>query len=484
LHNDNYISQPGSKFEDGDRANSSDIAAVVNASKGMRVFIMRKWMKDLRALIILVAACIGLPVFAFAASPIGSLERVNQSGEVSGWGLDPDTSSQSITINLYVDGPLGEGTFIGATTANVARVDVNRVTGVSGDHGFLWQLPAGYAGTPRQLYAYAVDTSGNGIATVLPGSPFPLSGRTSSATENTILGAFNVSPAVMVGAKSVSGAFKNSPITITTADAFAGAIFSLTWKGKQFLNSFDHGRELQSASSFDGLGECFNPTEAGSSDDAHNSMSTSKLVSLSALGNVLQTRTQMAFWLKPNESSYSNCGSVQRGANATALSSHFLDKIVTVGFQGMPNVIEHKVTFHVAEPHANGLFEALTGYMPESFSKFWSYDPVAKTLAPLSDGPAEQDLPVILATADGSYAMGVYSPDEPQAPGLGYGRYKFGGAGATTKWNCIFRETNLTIRDYTYRCYSIIGSLNDVRDSMNRLFLYFRGTPSLPSVPN
>ena len=62
-----------------------------------------------------------------------------------------------------------------------------------------------------------------------------------------------------------------SEIVITTTSRLAGAIHSLTWNGKEFIDSFDHGRQLQSASNFDAgtpiTGETFNPTEAGSRDD-------------------------------------------------------------------------------------------------------------------------------------------------------------------------------------------------------------------------
>jgi hypothetical protein len=75
----------------------------------------------------------------------------------------------------------------------------------------------------------------------------------------------------------------------------------------------------------------------------------------------------------------------------------------------------------------------------------------------------------------------VYSPDQPQLPGLGYGRYRFDSqnpADATTKWNCLFREKNITVRDYTYRCYSIVGTLSDVTNAMTDLDAYFRAIPA------
>src|ERR1700733_3779192 len=62
--------------------------------------------------------------------------------------------------------------------------------------------------------------------------------------------------------------FDGSEIVITTASRLAGAIHSLTWKGREFIDSTDHGRQLQSALNLNvstpQTGETFNPTEAGS----------------------------------------------------------------------------------------------------------------------------------------------------------------------------------------------------------------------------
>ena len=77
-----------------------------------------------------------------------------------------------------------------------------------------------------------------------------------------------------------------SEIVITTTSRLAGAIHSLTWNGREFIDSHDHGRQLQSASNLDLEGpfhvETFNPTEAGSRADGAGPTSTSRLLWLSA----------------------------------------------------------------------------------------------------------------------------------------------------------------------------------------------------------
>jgi hypothetical protein len=84
-----------------------------------------------------------------------------------------------------------------------------------------------------------------------------------------------------------------SEIVITTTSRVAGAIDSLTWDGREFIDSHDHGRQMQSASNLDLGGgffnECFNPTEAGSMHDGAGPTSTSRLLWISASGRDLAT---------------------------------------------------------------------------------------------------------------------------------------------------------------------------------------------------
>lgn len=166
---------------------------------------------------------------------------------------------------------------------------------------------------------------------------------------------------------------KGQPLTIGASKSrFAGAIDSLTFRGAQYINAADHGREWQSASSFDNFGECFNPTQAGSLIDGSGSTSTSVVLSLSNANNVLTGKTQMAFWLPPGYNYGRQCGSssATTSQNKTSLSNHTLTQTVSVGYAGVLNLIGYNTSFYVAEAHTNGVFEAGTAYMPSAFSKF------------------------------------------------------------------------------------------------------------------
>jgi len=266
-------------------------------------------------------------------------------------------------------------------------------------------------------------------------------------------------------------------LTISSSSRFAGAICSVNWNGKEFINQDDHGRELQSASSFDGLGECYNPTEAGAEANGAGDTSTSKLLSFNASGRQINSSTQMAFWTNPNQPYPAGCGTdtnIKVAQNNTALSNHILTKQITVGYSGIPNAIEYLVNFYVPEHHTAATFESLTGYLNQDFSSFWTFVPATQTLTALSPGPGEQSIPVIFSTADSQYAMGIYSPDLPQQgfSGLGYGRFNFLSQN-TMKWNAVFRRYDTPIGNYNFRLYVVVGSLLDVSNGITSVYKKF-----------
>ncbi|MGU3540439.1 hypothetical protein [Methylobacterium sp. A54F] len=287
------------------------------------------------------------------------------------------------------------------------------------------------------------------------------------------------------GRLEIAKPYGGSEIRIGVSSRTAGAIDSLTWGGLQFVNSFDHGRELQSAASFDGYGECLNPTEAGSNADGIGPASTSLLTALGAGPDWLQTTTRMAWWLRPGE----GAGTCPKGlaGYTSARSDITLTKRVTIGAAGVANAVAYRATFTLPQAHTMGAFEAATGYMPATFSQFFTYDPATGTRAPIDDGPAEQTLPVIFATPDGGHAMGVYAPGLPQAqfPGSGYGRFRFanlpGVGNATVKWNCVFREQPLAAGDHSYTCYVVVGTLAEVEQGIGALRAALgQGSPPAP----
>ncbi len=267
----------------------------------------------------------------------------------------------------------------------------------------------------------------------------------------------------------IRGKTADSEIVITTTSRVAGAIHSLKWRGKEFIDSTDHGRQLQSAANFDDgteiSDETYNPTEAGSRRDGVGPTSSSRLISIEAAGNKLKTQTQMANWLAPGERSGKNLAK-----NTTVLSEWNLSKEVTIGALNRPHLIEYQVSFSAPFHGRNNqaVFESLTGYMPAEFSSFWRFNASTARLEPLSDGPGEQADPVVLSTPDGAFAMGIFSPERAKK---GYGRWRFGPE-KVVKWNCVFRVKNPEKGGrFRFLHYVAVGTREQVRLELELLTL-------------
>jgi len=285
---------------------------------------------------------------------------------------------------------------------------------------------------------------------------------------------------VVSGDAELWGAIGGKPLVIRTTSRLAGAIDSVKWAGVEFIDSHDHGRQLQSAINADVDGvyhvECYNPTEAGSVVDALGPKSTSCLEFLSVKDGALSTRTRMAYWLAPGMKSGGKLA-----LNDRLLSDHVLTKQVRIGRPGMDHVLDYRVKFTVPadRPHTYLQIEALTGYMPWGFSEELRFDAKTSTLVPLPRQNGEQRDPVVLSTPSGDHAMGVFTPDRPLAgqPPIGYGRFKFDHE-RVMKWNCVFRlrsPAGIKPGDYAFQCYVVIGTREDCRRTLAALTQEFAG---------
>lgn len=230
------------------------------------------------------------------------------------------------------------------------------------------------------------------------------------------------------------------PLVIRTTSRTAGAIDSVRWGGFEYIDTHDHGRQLQSALNADVDGvfypEGYNPTEAGSSRDHTGPVSTSRLERIEVAGGELATRTRMAFWLAP-----SGLTSGRPAQNRVPLSDHVLEKRVRPGWRGISNVLDYRVAFDVPGdlPHRFLQFEVLTGYMPPVFSVPLEFHAGQGRLLPMAPRHGEGPLPVVLSTPDGAHAMGVFAlASPPGMRGPGYGSFTFERE-RVVKWNCVFR---------------------------------------------
>jgi hypothetical protein len=284
-----------------------------------------------------------------------------------------------------------------------------------------------------------------------------------------------IEPPVVDGNQTISIDCDESLLTITTTSRLAGAVDSLRWRNHEFIDSADHGRQLQSACSFDAMSdepfwaERFNPTEAGSRLDGAGKRSTSRLLAIERDDRQLRTSTQMAFWLAPGEKSQGRPALNKRG-----LSECVLHKRIRLGAYDDPHVIQIDNTFDIDRKERNryAQFEVLTGYMPREFSDFWRVSKTSKELQRIDDGPGEQPDPVILSTRDGQFAMGAISAGHPDwiETSAGYGRFRFP-TEKVVKWNVVYRHREapvITKSKASFRVLVAVGTLEQVHLAIRR----------------
>jgi hypothetical protein len=117
--------------------------------------------------------------------------------------------------------------------------------------------------------------------------------------------------------------------------------------------------------------------------------------------------------------------------------------------------------------------------MPATFSEELRFDAKTGTLVPLPRKNGEIRDPVVLSTASGSHAMGVFTPDRAPAgqPSVGYGRFKFERE-KVVKWNCVFRVRQpepIKPGDHSFQLYVVIGTREDCRRTLATLTQEFGG---------
>src|ERR1700704_1994203 len=158
------------------------------------------------------------------------------------------------------------------------------------------------------------------------------------------------------GDSSITASVLGQPLTIKTSSQFAGAISSLRWGGKEFVNNWDHGRQFSTNASFFNRYECYNPYEAGSREDGPKPTSSSRVLSLTASGNRLESTVQMSWYLStrdPRPGFGDECGDPASflpcpGYNGP-LSDYRVHKTVSIGFAGISNVIEYLSDLFIPE---------------------------------------------------------------------------------------------------------------------------------------
>ena len=302
------------------------------------------------------------------------------------------------------------------------------------------------------------------------------------------------------GNATISGSAFGQPLTVGTSTQFAGGVSSVKWGGKEFINNWDHGRQLSPNYQFFNRFICYNPYETGSLEDGNGPTSTSKLLSFTASGNRLESTTQMAWYYRTfyeGHDPQDYCGDpafwLPVVPYTTPLSNYRVHKTVTVGYAGIPNVIEYLSEVFIPEPVLKGMnnHAAVLNY---EFSSVGSWDVVSKTYRKVRAVSGEDDRIKIMSTADGNYAMGWYAPELLQP---------YGDPGTANWWfvvppNPLYPDpNNPNLPDPNYACvhlgsfhrydsfngpgwfpqdrtYLVVGNVDQVMDGLASVHLQFR----------
>lgn len=90
----------------------------------------------------------------FSGKVSGAVTSISTSGSIWGYALDPNNKTKSLRVYFYVDGPVGSGTLIGNTLANIQSL------GPNAGHYFSFTIPPQFADAkPHKIYAYGYAAS-------------------------------------------------------------------------------------------------------------------------------------------------------------------------------------------------------------------------------------------------------------------------------------------------------------------------------------
>lgn len=260
-------------------------------------------------------------------------------------------------------------------------------------------------------------------------------------------------------------------LKIFTSEYLAGAISAIVFQDKQYVYSLGHGSSFQFAGSIDGLGESYNPTEAGGKPDDYilrqitngNSFSdlmlqenhlisppwatipqtqitSSRILEFVKGRHSLASTTQMAYWItrsgQPSHGA-NGTGIVPGAANSDIISNYIQRKLIRTNAEGNSHLVRIDSTLripaydqdmknalraphlfwgtqfsHLLSPkYSNGL--ALY-FVPEFSKHFEIVDPENSKLIDISQQQAPDGRPysssnMMIYASEDQYAMGVYA---------------------------------------------------------------------------
>jgi len=263
-----------------------------------------------------------------------------------------------------------------------------------------------------------------------------------------------------------------------------GSIWELSWNGKQFVNTSDYGRLIQSSMN---LGDGALPTEGGDKHFSANSSFCHGSPLIEAY-NSGSTQVTTAVPLEWHNEMFNSTGNIH---DLIIYKDFKLGKVITLdptlslgAFNYLkPQIAKYVTTFSTPVNLSDVHIEIPTGYLNMEFSRFFEIDATNSNLNAgltevlLNENESQQSPfhdagGIVLATQNLDYAMGIYinivnsksTDDDPNS--IYYFRnWRFND---TSKWSAG-RYGDISAGAHQYTSYIIVGTLDDVRTAMRAL---------------
>lgn len=273
-------------------------------------------------------------------------------------------------------------------------------------------------------------------------------------------------------------------ISIKSNRVAGGSIWELSWNGKQFVNTADFGRLIQSSMN---LGNGALPTEGGDKHFSANSSFChgSPLIEAYNSGSTQITKAVPLEWHNEMFNSTGNIHDLIIYKDFKLGKEITLDPTLSLGsFNYLkPQIAKYVTTFSTPVDLSDVHIEIPTGYLNDEFSRFFEIDATNSNLNAgltevfLNENESQQSPfydagGIVLATQNLNYAMGIYinitnakaTDDDPNS--IYYFRnWRFSD---TSKWSAG-RYGDISSGAHQYTSYIIVGTLDDVRNAMRSL---------------
>lgn len=313
-------------------------------------------------------------------------------------------------------------------------------------------------------------------------------------------------------------------VTVQSNAVAGGATWRWTHQGVQYLNMFDYGRQMQSALFFcdwPGPTACFNPTEAGDVWSYHwipaygrHGSPIATFVAEPGSG----TPTQVTRAIPLEYSAFAGPMPGSQYFDPVLYRDLQMGKDLTLNWSNLGPVARYRTALFLPGPLEKGLlqvpFIAVNGFV----SRFWTYDVFTNALVerfppcgvqsnnpsnpsywfgPGSTSFSGQFGGVVLSSADGSKAMGLFGQSRVSDPQSGFDAFSFTdysscGTGGTHETDARMASMDATIGRWdlgeagsrsfpsgwsNYNSWVTTGTLGEVVGKFEAICSAIRGTP-------